>query len=159
MPALSEQKQASLEKWLALTLATYPSQTSRFLQSDKDRFRNPMGHMLREGLAILLDEITGDMDSDRLGVALDSIVRLRAVQDFTPSEAVGFVYLLRDVLQEDRAAGTPPDLERRIDRTALQAFDLFMKCREEIYQIKAREARRQLYVLERMRERVQGEEI
>ena len=153
MQVLSEQKRALLEKWLERTLATYPSQTLRFLHGEKDRFRNPVGHTLREGLATLLDEITGEMDPAKIGPALESIVRLRAVQDFTPSQAVGFVYLLREILPEELAGGEPPDVQKRIDETALLAFDLFMKCREEIYEIKAREAQRKVYVLERLRQR------
>ena len=177
MTTLAEQKTALLEKWLERTLATYPSQTLRFLHSEKDRFRNPVGHTLREGLRTLLDELTGEMDPAKVEPALESIVRLRAVQDFTPSQAVGFVYLLREIIDEERVdeggaailAGqsrsggfTPPwrgepaatsggslALQRRIDELALRAFDLFMKCREEIYEIKAREAQRKFYVLER----------
>lgn len=70
MQVLWEQKDAFLEKWLEQTLATYPSQTLHFLQSQKDRFRNPVGHTLRDGLATLLDEIAGEMDPVRLGAAL-----------------------------------------------------------------------------------------
>ena len=153
MQVLSEQKRALLEKWLERTLATYPSQTLRFLQGEKDRFRNPVGHTLREGLATLLDELTGEMDPAKIRPALESIVRLRAVQDFTPSQAVGFVYLLREILPEEWAGGEPPDVQRRIDELALLAFDLFMKCREEIYEIKAREAQRKVFVLERLSQR------
>lgn len=86
-------------------------------------------------------------------------MRLRAVQDFTPSQAVGFVYLLRDILQEQFAAGVPPNVQKRIDTTALLAFDLYMKCREEISDIKVREAQRKLYVLERMCQQGQSEGI
>ena len=159
MQVQSEQKRVLLEKWLERTLATYPSQTLRFLQGEKDRFRNPVGHTLKEGLATLLDELTGEMDSAKIGPALESIVRLRAVQDFTPSQAVGFVYLLREILQDESAGGEPSDVQRRIDELALRAFDLFMKCREEIYEIKAREAQRKVYVLERLRQRAQGEDL
>ena len=157
MATLAELKEAFLEKWLEQTLATYPRQTLRFLHGEKDRFRNPVGHTLREGLATLLDEITGEMDLAKIRPALESLVRLRAVQDFTPSQAVGFIYLLRDILPEDLVGGSPPDVQRRIDETALLAFDLFMKCREEIYEIKGREAQREVYVLERLRQRAQGD--
>jgi hypothetical protein len=33
---------------------------------------------------------------------------------------------------------------------ALLAFDLYMKCREKIYEIKAEEAKRRVYLLERV---------
>ncbi len=157
MQVLSEQKRALLEKWLERTLATYPSQTLRFLHGEKDRFRNPVGHTLREGLATLLDGLTGEMDPAKIGPALESIVRLRAVQDFTPSQAVGFVFLLREILAEEGKGGGSPAVQKRIDELALLAFDLFMKCREEIFEIKAREARRQMYVWERMGHSHRGE--
>jgi hypothetical protein len=157
MQVLPEQKRALLEKWLERTLAAYPNPTLRFLHGEKDRFRNPVGHTLREGLAMLLDGLTGEMDPTKIGPALESIVRLRAVQDFTPSQAVGFVYLLREILYEELEGGGLPAVQKRIDELALLAFDLFMKCREEIFEIKARETRRQTYVWERMGRSPRGE--
>ena len=50
-------------------------------------------------------------------------------------------------------SGGSSAVQRRIDELALLAFDLFMKCREEIYEIKAREAQRKVYVLERLSQR------
>jgi hypothetical protein len=157
MPTLANQKQALLEKWLERTLETYPRQTLGFLHDEKDRFRNPVGHTLREGLATLLDEVTGEMDAAKIRPAMESIVRLRAVQDFTPSQAVGFVYLLREILEGEVEGGGVSALQKRIDELALLAFDLFMKCREEIFEIKAREARRQTFVAERMARFPRGE--
>ncbi len=157
MQVLSEQKRVLLEKWLERTLATYPPQTLRFLHAEKDRFRNPVGHTLREGLATLLDGLIGEMHPAKIGPALEGIVRLRAVQDFTPSQAVGFVYLLREIFDEELEDGGSPVMQKRIDELALLAFDLFMKCREEIFEIKAREARRQMYVWERMSRSHRGE--
>jgi len=159
MQVLAEHKRVFLEKWLEQTVATYPDQTFRFLHGEKDRFRNPVGHTLREGLTTLLDEIMGEMDLTRIKPALDSIVRVRAVQDFTPSQAIGFVYLLREIVAEAREGGSSSAIQRRIDELALLAFDLFMKCREEIYAIKAREAQRKVYVLERICQRAPGEGI
>ncbi len=150
---ITESKEALLEKWFEQTLATYASQTLRFLHGEKDPFRNPVGHILRANLATLVEEITGQMNAARIQAALENIVRLRAVQDFTPSQAVSFVYLLRDILPKE----SPSDVQRRIDELALLAFDLYMKCREEIYDIKAREARRKVYVLERIGQRTCGE--
>ena len=148
---------AILEKWIERTLASYPGQASQFWRDEKDRFRNPVGHTLREGLAAILDEIAGEMDPAKIRPALEAIVRLRAVQDFTAGQATGFVFLLREILNEDLEGGGPPAWQKRIDETALLAFDLFMRCREEIYEIKAREAQREVYVWERMGHRTRGD--
>jgi len=157
MPTLANQKQALLEKWLERTLASYPRQTLDFLHDEKDRFRNPVGHTLREGLTTLLDELTGEMDPAKIWPAMESIVRLRAVQDINPSQAVGFVYLLREILDEAGEGAGASAMQRRIDELALLAFDLFMQCREEIFEIKARAVRRQMYVEERIAHSPRGE--
>jgi DNA-binding phage protein len=153
MEELAEKRSAILEKWLEQTLASYPSQTSRFLRNERDRFRNPVGHTLKEGLATLLDEITGEMDTAKIKSALESIVRLRAVQDFTAAQATGFVFTLREILYDNLEGGGPPSWQKRIDEVALLAFDLYVRCREEIYEIKAREGQRERYVWERMTRR------
>ena len=124
-------------EWLERTLETYPDETVRFLRGEKDRFRNPVGHALQEGLSILVEELFGAMDRARVTQALDGILRIRAVQDFTPSQAVGFVFLLKRVVAD-------PALEGRIDELALAAFDIYMRCREQLYEIRAKEARRNL---------------
>ena len=131
-------REAILDEWLAATLATYPAQTARVLRELHDPFRNPVGHTLREGLRAVLDAL---LDAGDLRAALDPVIRIRAVQDFTPSQAVGFVFALKPIL----GAG----FEERVDRAALAAFDVFMECRETLYQAKANEARRRYGALER----------
>jgi len=58
------------------------------------------------------------------------------------------------------ADGEPADLsilEARIDEMALLAFDVFMRCREQLYEIKVNEARRSVSVLDRVQERKRGD--
>lgn len=153
MQALSFQaKQGIAEQWLSLTLDTYQEHTARFLLCEKDPFRNPVGCALKEGLPILLDELLGGMNAASLAPALEGIIRIRAVQDFTPSQAVGFLFLLKGILRRESKAlpEALAALEDRIDELALLGFDLFMKCRERIYQVKADEGRRKVDLLERM---------
>ena len=150
MRDLAPKRAAILEKWLEQTLATYPSQTAGFLRNEKDRFRNPVGSTLKEGLATLLDEITGEMDMAKIRPAMESIVRMRAVQDFTAAQATSFVFVLRQILNESWDGASPAAWQTRIDQLALLAFDLYTKCREEIYEINARQHQRGMYLWERM---------
>jgi hypothetical protein len=53
-------------------------------------------------------------------------------------------------LQRCPDGGSLAAVDGRIDEMALLAFDLFMKCRERMYEIKTNEAKRRIYVLERM---------
>jgi hypothetical protein len=158
MEALAAKKDAIVQEWLARTLQNYPEHTCRFLAKEKDPFRNPVGHTLKEAFPALFDQLIGGMDATTITPFLDGIVRIRAVQDFTAGQAVAFLFLLKKVVREalqDEIRRRPDGdglaaVDGRIDEMALLAFDLFMKCRERIYEIKANEAKRRIYVLERM---------
>jgi len=141
---LAEKREAVLERWFQAVLATYADETARFLASGADPFANPVGHAVRDGLGRLYDRFALDSPEAELSSAIDGIVRIRAVQEFTPSAAVGFVYALRGILREEMASAaldTPAQaaLENGIDRMALVAFDVYMKCREKIFDIRVRE--------------------
>ncbi|MFI5340367.1 MAG: RsbRD N-terminal domain-containing protein [Candidatus Methylomirabilales bacterium] len=155
--ALAAKKTAMIEAWLARILQTYPEHTGRFLSRERDPFRNPVGSTLKDALPVLFDGVLEGMDTPQVTPALDSIVRIRAVQDFTAGQAVAFLFLLKQVVREAVQGEVQkcPDgdglaaVEGKIDEMALLAFDLFMRCREKIYEIKANEAKRRIYVLEK----------
>ena len=161
LEALAAKKGAILDAWLARTLASYPEHTSRFLSREKDPFKNPVGRTLAEAFSALFDRFVEGADGALLSPLLDPIVRIRAVQDFSAGQAVAFVFLLKPVVREtlkperqhDPSGEDLAAVEARIDEMALCAFDLFMQCREQLHQIKANEAKRRLFVLERIREK------
>lgn len=136
--------EAIVAQWFARAVESYPGLTQHFLAAERDQFRNPVGHILRESLAALVQQVLGDMDAERIAEALDPIVRIRAVQDFTPSQAVGFVFLLKPVLREHPPEQDAAMLDHRIDQLALVAFDNYMKCREQIAETRVNESRRTL---------------
>ena len=141
-------RQPILDDWLARIANSYPAQTARFLLNERDPFRNPVGSTFKENLPPLIDAVFGETDTAAAGPPLESMMRMRAVQDFTPGQAVGFLFLLKKVIRERlRPRGDEQViLENRIDELALAAFDLYVKCREQINEIKLNEARRSLYV-------------
>ena len=94
----------------------------------------------------MIEEVGGGREV--MQKALDAVIRIRAVQTFTPSKATTFVFALKDIVRAHLANIDGPELEvldRRIDEMALTAFDVFMACREKIYEIKASESRNQFY--------------
>jgi hypothetical protein len=155
---LGARREGLLEAWLARTMDTYPRQAAQHLRAQRDPFRNPVGQALFEALPVLLDAVLGEIDLEAAGPSLDRIIRIRAVQDFTPAEAVGFLFLLKGVIREaleaEGAADAAPSairvVEDRIDRLVLLGFDRYTACREQMAEIRVNEARRRLFVLERM---------
>jgi len=144
---LLQKKVAILERWHLLILDTYPADSSRFLKQEKDRFANPVGSIISAGIEALYDELIGEMDPDRLSTCLDSIIRVRAVQDFSPSNAVAFIPLLKRIIKKElqnkikggRLFEELVKFECRIDDMILRTLDIYMQCREQIYKIRVKE--------------------
>jgi hypothetical protein len=156
--ALRERRRAILDRWKELALSVYPERAASFLSNEPDRFQNPVGHALDEGLAALFDGAVGEGRPEGIRRALDGVVRIRAVQDLPPSAGVGFVFLLKQAIR-DVLGAAPPEAEElaeihdRIDRFALEAFDQFLVCREKIYELRVREVRARWTAFERLMER------
>jgi hypothetical protein len=144
--ALTARRTAVLDRWFQAVAATYPEEAARLLSGVADPFSNPVGGTLRVGLARLFDGLASVSSPAELAAAVDGIVRIRAVQEFAPSAAVGFVYELKGILRDELAGAalTPGEhaaLESAVDRMALAAFDVYMQCREKIFTIRVREIR------------------
>ncbi|MEW6743548.1 MAG: RsbRD N-terminal domain-containing protein [Planctomycetota bacterium] len=152
---LEEKKAAILERWRERVLATYPEASAPRWQRGQDRFRDPVGHTIQQGTEGVVAALVANASREELVKRLEDIVRLRAVQDFTPSQAVAFVFSLKGAVRET-LSGIPESpslaqelqqLEARIDEIALAAFDLYMGCREKIMEIRVNETRNRFYKL------------
>lgn len=151
---LSDKKSKIVKHWLNLVLETYPSDTQRFLKSRADQFANPVGSTIAQGIENLFDELLqdGGIDEERVAPILENIVQIRATQDFTPSQAVGFIFLLKQSIREHLKKEMNEkhilegilNFEAKVDVLALMAFDIHMKYREKLYEITANQAKNQV---------------
>jgi hypothetical protein len=146
--ALEKKTDTLLDRWFQVVADSYPGETSHFLRNKADRFANPVGHAVRQSLQGLLKGLLDGAGEDDLAPHLDEIVRIRAVQQFSPSKAVAFIFSLKEIAREtcgaDCAQGPLPEFtefESRVDRLGLQAFDNYMACRETLFEIKVKELR------------------
>ncbi len=146
---LNKRKKLILQKWFDAVLETYPADGRKFLGDRKNRFANPVGASLYEGIEGLYERLLDGTDPESADFAqfLDRIVRIRAVQEFSPSQALGFLFPLKTVIREVVRQETPAKglgeellaLERKIDRLVLLAFDKYTECRERLFEIRIRE--------------------
>lgn len=152
---LSQKKKAILRKWFDLVLETYPEEAAQFLSKEKDPFGNPVGSAIREGIEELFEELVKGPDRTRVSSFLERMIKVRAIQDFTPSQATSFVFQLKKVVRQEleRERGDKNiatqllEFESRIDTLALIAFDLYVTCRERIYEIKTNEIKNRYFRL------------
>ena len=159
---LSRKKSVILDRWLQLILESYPADASRFLKQEKDRFANPVGYTISQEIEVLYEQLLHGMDSDKLATCLDNMIRIRSVQDFSPSQTIAFTFLLKKAIREELASHIAERqgfeellrFESRIDRVVLLALDIYMKCREKVHQIRVNEVKNEkesaLKLLERM---------
>lgn len=144
---LKQNRTMLLERWTLQTLQTYPTESARFYSKETNQFANPVGHAIRQGLAELLDAILEGRDVEAITPLLDSMVRIRAIQGFAPSNSLAFILFLKVILRDELGAEIYSKrltkelvaFEERIDGVLLVAFDIYVKCRQQLSDIKNRE--------------------
>jgi hypothetical protein len=148
---LVERRVTLCERWLDATLAQYGEITAARWRRERDPFANPVGHALTTGLPEIFTAVVGDGDPGAAAVgALEAILRIRSVQDLTPSRAVGFVYLLREAiraeLEPDLAGGAHAAelaaVEARLERLAFLGFDIYVRFRVQMFRLRQEELKR-----------------
>jgi hypothetical protein len=149
---LSQKKSLILDKWLQVLFNSYPPETAIFLKKEKDQFDNPVGYRTSEGIKGLYEALLREMAPEQVNVYLDEVIRIRAIQEFSPSQALAFIFLLKNVIREELAQelkeehleGEMLELESRIDGLALLGFDVYTKRREMLHEIRVNEVKKRI---------------
>ncbi len=155
---LATHREAIVQTWFHHVLETYPPETAKLWKKGQDHFANPVGYGLKVGTERIYASLMAKDDAAALDAAmeaLDTIVRVRAVQNFAPSGAVGFIFLLKKSLREALWGELNEQglwaqflaLETRIDGFALACLDIYGQCKEKLYAIKVKEIQDQQYLL------------
>ena len=142
---LKKNKEPFIKKWFHATIDTYPQQTAKILGKDSNRFDNPIGAITHETIEEVFNLIIEDFNQETLEKALDPVIRIRAVQAFSASEAVSFVFALKQIGEDIIDGNLIREFDKLVDKIALAAFNRFMKCREEIFLLKATESKRRIH--------------
>jgi hypothetical protein len=153
---LEKNKKQILEKWFHLMINTYPAETAKFLKREKNPFANPVGRSIHEGISGIYDQVVGGIDHDALSPFLDRIIRVRAVQDLSPAQAVAFVFDLRSLVREEfeneirENEVTSEELslfDSTVDALALLSFNVYTECREKLFEIRVEEIKNRTFRL------------
>ena len=150
---LEKKKSAILKEWFEAVSGTYAPDTADFFKRQKDPFANPVGSTISNGLKKLFDELLLQMNHEEIKSILDPLIRIRAVQDFSPSQATSFILSLKKIifknlqkeLGDSHILNEFLQLESKIDMLCLIAFDIYVECREKIYELKVTTERNKIY--------------
>ena len=149
---LTSKKSSIVDNWVQLIVETYPSRTSGFLKSQKDRFSNPVGYTISDSAEKIFEDIINQNDIEKVKTSLTDLIKIRAVQNFSPSEATGFIFSLKDVIRkeleqeviEGNVLSELISVESYIDNVGLAAFDVYMDAREKLFKIRINELKSQV---------------
>ena len=152
---LAEQRDSLVAKWADHILGSYPEETRRIWKGQTDQFANPVGCAINECASALFDLTLAWDDATAIGENLERLVKIRSIQDFSPSQAVGFVFGLKKILREEYFDDLKRDgaldqllaFEARVDNLALMAMDLYAKSRETIFNMRVNEVKSAQYNL------------
>lgn len=143
---LRQKKNELAEAWFTQMLASYPEETRQYFKKSGSNFANPVGYNLRQGLSNILDELLKDSPGGNLiNDELQMILRIKAVQEVLPSQAVSFVPALKQTIErqfkvgrlvEETSLEELLDFYTEIDTVGLYAYDLYVESKLLIYDLR-----------------------
>ncbi len=142
---LADRKGEILDTWVNQVLATYPADAAHIFKKGKDQFANPIGFAVKSSLWEVYGLLFDKDEPEKIVEPLRQLVQMRAVQTFEPSEAVSMAYILKKVVKEYCRQEKVTDLpgwqafEEKADVLAYTMFDLYVACRERLYQTRIAE--------------------
>ena len=127
---LLQNQKSILKRWFDLVLETYPADTASLMRKEKNQFTNPVGSTISREIEVLFKKLCEEGQLEKCEASLDSILKIRSVQDFSPSKAVRFIFLLkraigetlRDEIFKESMADEWLKFQERIDDLELQPF-------------------------------------
>lgn len=135
-----------LSGWFEQMMQSYPEEARKYFKKINSDFANPVGANIYHCLEKLLHTLTSDApDADVVNENVVMILRIKAVQEVLPSQAVSFVPALKQIIEQVcgkalKDAGVSVrewlDFYSDLDTVALYAFDSYCDSRELIYRMR-----------------------
>lgn len=150
-----DQEESIAGDFCEVVFQTYPQNAQNFLKNQRDNFRNPVGQTVRSSVAVIVQSLLRETAPEDFKPALENLVRIRSVQEFSPSRALAFIFELKQIIRRRKPESGSLEiylkhaavLDDRIDRLALSAFDIYMQCREKLFEIRKNELERRYFKL------------
>jgi hypothetical protein len=165
---LRQNREVVLERWFDRIMDMYHPDVKKRFMAKGNPFANPMGSNVREAIAGIFDGLLAgsDIHAQPMAGHLDKVVRIRAIQEMSAAEAVGYLYhlkmIVRDLAKSKDGYGQTGEellaIESEIDALALFSFDIYSQCREKLFQIRVYEVKSQVQKILEVMERKSAEQ-
>ena len=147
-----------LKKWFHEVLESYPKQSRSMIALESDRFANPMGSTLNDGVEAILSVAIGDKSFEEAELSIERLIKLKAIQEGQNGGQLDFLFSLKKLLRQHLGvdAGKVEDLreffeiEDRIDHITKTATSIFILSREKILELQVSEIKNKTYMMRRL---------
>ena len=144
---LNNKKSLIVRSWTESIFNSYPAEAVNFLSSKKNQFSNPIGYTVTTNTEKIFDELINECDFEKIRILLDDIIKIRAVQSFSSSQAVYFLLDLKKAIRDEckielsdkNVSDELSDYELLIDKMLIMGFELYVQAREKIFKIRVNE--------------------
>jgi len=148
--ALNKKKQHILSKWQLAAFSTYANHDLLMGKKQRSRFSDPIAFVIEESTKEIFEWLLKDGNQVDLFTPLEEICRLRAIQEIKPSEALHFIFDLKQIIREELTDENQTnywavelwDVDKRIDEIGWLAFDIYSDCRAKICELRINEIKR-----------------
>ena len=148
---LADNKETILAEWIEQIFKTYNQEMIRFLQKEKNQFANPVRNTIITSAEKIYDAIINNNEINLNYPGLEDLIKLRVVQDFSPSQALSFLFYLKAIVlafleKNEKLQSYNTEMlsfESTMDHLLALAFDIYSNCRSKIYEIRIAEIKSQ----------------
>jgi hypothetical protein len=145
---LKQSKQVILQAWFDQTINSYEPEMARFLKREKNQFSNPVRNTIITSFEKIYDSLLTENPAHGHDGLLE-IIKVRAVQDFSPSDALSFLFDLKNIIRSALSKNENNidtineinDFDNKFDFLLKMAFDDYNDCRQKIQDIKLAEVK------------------
>ena len=130
----------------------YPEEGRKKIGAKTDQFANPMKHTYLGAIDKLISYLAGSEEFKDHEVYLAEMIQVTAIQAMAPSEALAFIPKFKITARElfkDLEASEFTKLDAQLDALLLDAINVYVRCRERLYEVKLAELKRNNYMIMR----------
>jgi len=128
----------------------YSPEAATSFRRKVDPFENPIGSTFGRSASIIADGMAAGMPPRAFRQTFDDMIRIRAVQGISPSEVMSFLFAVRKALAAGTAGSGDDSLQASdiaeinewIDCAIALCMDIYMECRENIFNLKVMELKK-----------------
>ncbi len=140
---LQQKQDAILHTWLRMIYEPFGAGVSTPRADGGDRFTDPVGYTISRNAAFILNALIQGDDPEASRVYLETIIKIRAVQDLTHQQAVRFMSDLKTAIRSQvtnetmklEPAEEVRELDKRIDRLGHVADEIYIEKKRQIREL------------------------